>query len=120
MNAQLGPVGSYINLFLTYDYNFTRTIDRVDMRTQGGALYTYLGSQRFRKFTLPLTWVNSSDRALVNSWWESGANLRFIEDSTYTGSYYDVRITGNEEPFTKYKEPYFQVYFDGQIVLETV
>lgn len=118
--AQLGPTGSYINLYPNYDYEFIKTLERQDVRTKAGNLYTYVDSGNWYSFKLPLSWVNSSDRSLVNSWWENATDLLFFENSDQSSVYYNVRIVGKEEPFNSFVRPYFQIYYEGEIVLETI
>lgn len=121
MTMMLGVPGSYIELTPDYSYTFTKVVDRQDIRTKQGGLYTYLGQGSYRKFSLPLSWVSTADRAQVNSWWETATELQWKENGLdFPSSLYTVRITGGEEPFQTFVEPYFQVQFSGTIILETV
>lgn len=103
-----------------YDYTFEENIQREDVRTKEGGLITYIQPGTFNRFTLPLTWVTSRDRSFVNSWWRTGADLRFIENTDSPGSFFDVRITGGQEPFTTFVRPYYQQFYAGEIILETI
>jgi len=58
--------------------------------------------------------------SIVNSWFSTGTNLRFIEDDTYANSYFDVRIVGTSEPYNKFIAPYFRQFYSGEIVIETI
>lgn len=119
---QLGPVGSYITLTdkMDYRYEFAETLDRKDIRTKQGQLYTYIGQGNWRRFRLPMSWVSSSDRSLINSWWKTGTDLLFFEDSDQTSVFFDVRIVGVQEPFQSFVKPYFQTYYQGEVILETI
>ena len=110
---------NYIELPTTYEYSATENLTRKDVRTKAGNLYSYIEPGSFRRFTLPLVHVNSADRSLVNSWWATGSELRFVEDSTYPFSFSNVRIVGEREPLTKFMPPYSSEY-EGELVLETV
>jgi hypothetical protein len=117
------PNSSYITLdnIVGYGYEFQRNLDKRDIRTKGGSLFTYITpAGGYNSFKLPATFVNSSDRSLVNSWFESGADLRFIEDDTFANSYYNVRITGTTDSFTRFVQPYFRQLYSGTITLETI
>lgn len=119
-DMQLGPVSSYITLLP--DYNFTEALtltEREDIRTKSGALFTYIKGSH-RKFNIPETWVSSLSRSLVNSWWETGQDLRFIPNNDFVSSFHTVRIMGDEEPYQSFIQPYFNTYWAGEIVLETV
>jgi hypothetical protein len=35
-------------------------------------------------------------------------------------AYYDVRIVGMQEPFQSFIKPYFQTYYEGEVILETI
>ena len=120
-NIQLGPVGSYINLTdnTGYDYTFAETINRHDSRVKQGQLYTYIQDGSWYKFKLPASWINSSYRSLINSWWRTATDLRFYEDSDQP-NYFAVRIMTSKEPFQKFRKPYFQTYYEGEIILETI
>lgn len=120
-NIQLGPVGSYITVNPTYESEFIDILsNRQDLRTRAGNLYSYIEGASYRQITLPLQWIDATNRSLINSWWKSGSNLRFIENSDAPSSYHTVRITNEEEPLTSYVAPYFQQYWQGELVMETV
>jgi hypothetical protein len=113
---------SYIILsnYAGYGYTFTEELDKKDIRTKGGTLFTYITpASTYNVFKIPLSYVTSSDRAQVNSWFKTGTDLRFIEDDSFPNSYYSVRIVGTREPFTKFPVPFFRQYYEGEIVLET-
>lgn len=123
---QLGPVNSLIPLTPGFGFEQALTmVNRQDHRTKEGTLYTYIETGTFRRFALPWSFVNSSERSLVNSWWVSGQDLRFILDSSFSSSFYTVRIMEVEEPFQAFVKPYgigdsaSQPLWDGEIVLET-
>ena len=84
------PNSGYITLdeVAGYDYRFTNNLDKKDIRTKGGKLFTYITpASKYQTFTIPATYVTSSDRSIVNSFFETGADLRFIEDDTFANSF---------------------------------
>ena len=119
-NMKLGIQAAFINLTADYNYKFAQQIDRQDIRTKQGGLYTYIEQGTFIKFKIPSSWVTSSDRSLVNSWWSAGTTLRLLENDDFPSSYYLVRIVSVEEPFQTFTKPYFQQYYEGEIILETI
>ena len=117
------PNSGYITLdeVAGYGYTFNRILDKKDIRTKGGSLFTYITpASGYRSFSIPMTLVASSDVSIVNSFFETGADLRFIEDDTFPNSFYSVRITGVQEPFNKFVQPYFRQFYSGTLTFETI
>lgn len=118
---QLGPVGSLIGIAnVSYGFEQSEVLDRQDIRTKAGGLFTFIESGTFSRFKLPMSWVSSLDRSLVNSWWKTATDLTFLLDSDFPSSSFTVRITKNEEPFQSFVQPYFQQFYEGELVLETI
>jgi hypothetical protein len=116
------PNSSYVNLtdLAGYGYTFTKEMDKKDIRTKGGKLFTYITpSSTFREFKIPTTFATSATVSQISSWFSTGTNLRFIEDDTFANSYYNVRIVGTTEPYQKYISPYFRQFYSGEIVIQT-
>jgi len=111
---------AYTTFVPDYNYERKQTVQRRDLRSRAGTLHTYVEPNAYTRFIVPLQWVSAVDRSLVNSWWESGTTLRWVENDDYPGSYYDVRITGTEEPFTGFHAPYGLTQQMGELVLETI
>ena len=122
-NILLGVANSsYITLttYATYGYTFTQELDKVDIRTKGGTLFSYITpASTYQTFKIPMNFVNSSDRSQINSWFTTATDLRYIEDDDFPNSYYMVRITGKRDPFIKFPIPFFRQYYEGEIVIET-
>jgi hypothetical protein len=117
------PNSSYIEIQdeTGYGYSFNERLNKKDIRTKGGDLYTYITpASTFNTWTIPMTYVSSSKVAQVNSWFRTATDLRFIEDDTFANSYYSVRIVGVRAPFSKFDLPYFRTYYAGEIVIETI
>lgn len=120
MSSQLGPTGSYITFSIQYDYQYTRqaVVKSIVHGKQGTGGTTSQGS--FHGFSFTLNKVTEDQRSLVNSWWQTSTNLRFIEDTTSPSSFYTVRIVNQESLFQKFRPPYFDTYFTGEVLLETI
>lgn len=118
---QLGPVNSLISIpNVSYGFTQTEVLDRQDIRTKSGGLFTFIETGTFHQFKLPMSWVNSLDRSLVNSWWKTATDLTFLLDSDFPSSLFTVRIMKKEEPFQTFVQPYFQTFYEGELVLETI
>ena len=122
-DIRLGPVNSLITITPGWAFEQTLTLtSRQDQRTKTGNLFTYVETGRHRRFRLPWSWVSSSDRSLVNSWWQTATDLSFVLET----SSFDVRIMGSEEPFQSFVRPHgpgdgnATVFYDGEIVIETI
>lgn len=85
-------------------------------RSSSGRLlkYRHGSHQRIR---LPIRYVNSSTRAIVDSWWLSDADLFLVEEGV--SDVFSVHITNTSRPFEKSEKPY-QDRFSGVIELEGV
>ena len=139
---KLGPStthpDSYIDIQPHPGYEFAKNISRSHLRTKQGNLYSYTDPSCLQiEVKFKTSWVTSSDRSLVNSWWENISLLRFFETSSYQiadGTYLadgsiladggDVRMIHGKlidvsEPFQKFINPYSQIFYDGQIILST-
>ena len=58
------PNSGYITLdeVAGYGYTFNKILDKKDIRTKGGKLFTYITpASSFRRFKIPMTFVASSD-----------------------------------------------------------
>ena len=79
MSILLGvPNSSYINLdtTATYGYRFIEQFDKYDIRTKGGSLFTYITAQgNYNTFKIPMSFVESSDRSLINSWFSTANDI---------------------------------------------
>jgi len=119
-NWQVGPVNSYIDIFPGWGTTQEKTwINIHHQRRRNGSLKSYQEPGEFEKFEMPMSWVSSGDRALVNSWAQNIMDLRLIPDSDSPSSYYDVRITNTQEPLTSAVKPY-ENFYQGEIVFETI
>jgi hypothetical protein len=115
------PIGNpddYLQLNPTYDFMGTTVSERQEHRTLSGLLFTY----RFRehsRFEIPETFVNSTHRQQIINWFNNNIDLKYIPRADTLNTFFSVRITGTEEPFSQYHEPFFENLYDGIFVLET-
>jgi len=109
---------SLVILLPTYGFSNTKVLGKVDVRAKTGALFSYIQGS-FTRVVLPETWVTSSNRTHINSWWESKTDLEFFEGGG-SSSFLTVRITGDTEPYPSFVEPYFQEFYIGELILETI
>lgn len=118
MSMRLGPTGSLVTIVPEYSFAIAKTKEEARHRAHSGKLYQYLFNV-YSKFEIPLNWVSSSDRTLMNSWWETNTNLEFYDDvEGAPSSFFDVRITNDIDPFPSFVRPYFQEFYEGTLVLE--
>jgi hypothetical protein len=107
-----------IALSPNYDYTFEGKLDKEDVRAHGGMFSKKIASHIL--FTIPEEWVTTSQRSIVNSWWSTGTNLKFIENHTKANSTHIVRIIGSEEPYQNFRLPYYDTLRTGELTLETI
>ena len=98
-----------------YDYEEGAEKQESSHRSMTGRLYKYKWGS-FRSFKFSTQFVNSSFMSIVNSWWESNTELKFMK--TNGTEVYSVRIENRETPIRQVIEPYDDL-FKGRIELET-
>ena len=84
-------------------------------RVRSGEQYRYKWGQYLR-WRLSLTWVNTTDFGLVNSWWF--VNQKLLFQYVPTGNISSVMIVNPKSPMTKFQAPYIE-FMEGTIELET-
>ena len=109
-----------IDISAGYDYKNGKILDRILSRNIGGSLRVYTGPGSHRKFNIPISWVSSKDASAINSWWQTGTDLRIIENDDFPNSYYNVRIIGDKQPLNRYQQAHFGEYLTGVLDMETV
>lgn len=107
--------GSGVTIEPTYQYK--EVDDKIEqvIRTRSGRRYNYLWGS-FKKWSLPVEFVTSSFKAIVNSYWASNANLLFKSESS--SAVYSVQLTNNTLPIGQLIKPYEDM-FKGVIEVET-
>jgi len=84
-------------------------------RTRDGSEYAYKWGQ-YTKIKFKVTYVDSSFKALVNSWWNTNTDLLFME--TGGTSVTSVHLTNKTQPVESFMKPYTDL-FGGTLELET-
>jgi len=108
--AQLNPSYAMRTSDVVMNRHWRRSFD--------GYLYEVNAPGQTTRWEVPVTWVSSSDRAAINSWWMTGANLRFLLDDSYPASYHNVRLVGETWPLPRYQYAHHGEYFEGKLILE--
>lgn len=109
-------VNSY-SLDLDPDYGYEEKDKRIETvhRVRDGGLFVYKWGS-FKGWKVPVSYVNSSFKSIINSWWMSGAELVLTTNSgTIVNS---VLIRSKRLPVSKLIKPYNDL-FKGTIDLET-
>jgi hypothetical protein len=104
-----------VELFPEYDFKERSRKMESRTRTTTGAEYAYkFGSYDAWRFKL--TFVSSETKSIVNSWWESNADLLFVETGQTNVS--SVHLTNRETPIFGYMKPHDD-QFHGMLELST-
>lgn len=85
-------------------------------RAKSGAQYRYLWGS-YEKIEFSLMYVNSSDAYTINNWWDTNADLKFMEVNV-AASEVQVHVTNRNKPIDKNIKPY-RNQFKGKVILET-
>ncbi len=85
-------------------------------RVRSGKSYIYKWGN-YNRFKIPVTFVSSSFKAIVNSYWQSNAEVLFMEVGV-PSSVSSVRVVNKKTPVGKFMVPYVD-QFAGVIELET-
>ena len=105
---------SGVTVEVEYDYENSREKIEDRHRVRDGGQYVYKWSA-FDKQSFSVMYVDSSFRALVNSWWESNTNLLFKDENAT--EVFTVQITNDSLPISKFIKPYNNLW-QGKIELE--
>lgn len=110
-------VDSATGLDIDPEYDFKDSAERIESRhrTRDGSEYAYRWGD-FRKFEFSVSFVNSEFKSVVNSWWNSGTDLLFMEVGATDVT--SVHIVSKSQPIDKLVKPYTDL-FAGKITLES-
>jgi len=103
-----------VTLEVEYDYNDNRQKIENKHRTRDGSQYIYKWSA-WDKIDFSVMYVNSSTRAVVNSWWEANTDLLFKDENAT--QVFTVRLSNDSLPISKFIKPYNDLW-RGVIELE--
>jgi len=105
-----------VTLYPEYDLKLGEKQVRNEHRSRSGKLYLYKWSD-YEHIEFSLNWLPSSDAALVNSWWDSNAELLFFVNSGTATAVHSVMILNEDTPLQQFNQPYTD-YYRGRILLE--
>lgn len=97
-----------------YDLVFQDTKIEDRHRARSSDAYVYKWGE-YKRIKFSVSYVDSSFKAIVNSYWSSNTNLLFMEVGA--SAVYSVRLMNKELPVGKYIKPYTDL-FRGVIELE--
>jgi len=116
--VKLGPTSQQaITLNLKYNSTFSKYQMRADHRTLSGKLYVYLWSN-YIKHKINVTYMQTSQAAIVNSWWQTNTELLLFITSDSNTEVQSVVLLNKEFPMTKFVKPY-NTYMEGKLELES-
>lgn len=106
-----------IQLYPEYDYKDNAKLVETRHRTLSGKQYQYkFGS--YENFAFSLNYVSEANASIINSWWDSRAELLFFVTSGSTTDVYSVMINNKDNPLDGYNKPY-DTYRKGKMILES-
>ena len=96
-------------------YDYVEVDKKVESRhrTRSGNEYAYKFGD-YQHIKMSVTYVDSTFKAIVNSWWNSNADLLFMEEGGTEIS--SVHLINKELPIGKFMKPYTD-QFGGKIEL---
>ena len=106
-----------IQLRPEYDYSDGKKIIESRSRTPVGTQYSYKWGD-YEQFEFSLNYVSEANASIINSWWDSRAELLFFVTSGSSTDVYSVMIANTDKPLDGYNKPY-DSYRKGKITLET-
>lgn len=74
--------GNHVTLEPEWNFDRKDTQVKNEHITRGGKRYVYKWGS-YCKFSFGLTFINSSDAALINSWWITNTKLQFMENNAH-------------------------------------
>ncbi len=100
--------------FKTDDRKIENTV-----RTRSAIQYKFKTGD-FKRWSLPIRFVNSSDKKTINDWWNDNTDLFFYDDNdTSIAATFVVRITNRASPIRSPERPYDYLW-KGKIEIEEI
>jgi len=115
----LGPTSeSAVELYPDQEtYKKGKSQNRFDHRTKTGKLFQYNFGDLDR-ISFDCQFVQESDGAIVNSWWDENTDLRLFVQSDYYTEVNCGRLINQESPFRGYNKMWGTENFKGNVLLE--
>lgn len=107
--------GNEVTLNPEWDFEMNdRKVENIHRGRSGRSTVYKWGSYKSWKFSV--SFVTSRDMSVVNSWWNTNAELLFMESGV--SGVYSVRLMNKDLPVGRYVKPYTDKFM-GIIELET-
>ena len=110
-------INSTTGMDIEPEWDFQCSAKKIESRhrTKAGYEYVYRWAD-YKEFSFTISYVSSANACIVNSWWNSNAELKFMEEGSTDIS--SVRIVNATQPMDKKIKPYPDLY-TGTIKLST-
>ena len=111
-------VDSSTGLDIDPEYDYKDGAQKIEdvHRAKSGAQYRYKWGQ-YSRIEFSVMHVNSSFKSIVNSWWSSNVDLKFMEVGVAAREV-SVHLVNKSNPVDKPILPYYDE-FTGKLILET-
>jgi len=98
------------------EYDYKEPDEKIENRhrVRSGEEYVYKWGE-FNRWEFSVEYINSSDRAIINSWWSSNTDLLWMEEGSSVVS--SVHITNKTKPVDKPHKPYSLTLWKGVLKL---
>lgn len=107
---------SVFSVYPTYGFRENKQVNNTNRRTVGGSLHSYKLLGHSWRYTVPLTFVSSDEREVLNRWWADQTELQFYFDTASASgvSFQTVRceISNRTMPFGT-RSPFQSDKYDG-------
>lgn len=110
-------IDSENNIYIAPDFDFENKTEKIESRhrVRSGEEYVYKWGE-FRKFEMGVSFVNSSFKSVINSYWYDNTKLLFVQSGDM--KIYSVQVSNNNLPVGNLIAPYTNL-FRGTIELES-
>ena len=118
--TDIDSVGTSVQLYPTFGFTEERLVRHNQARAITGKQFTYRTTDaRGFAYTVPLTFVNSSDRNQIHDWWDKKTSLRAtLSSSDSTPQSVDVKISNRRIPLGIKSSAQFNLW-DGILRLQS-
>jgi len=109
---------------LTFDpdmgYSFPDILEAKHHRTKSGKLFSFKFYHK-RKWSVPISWFDSTDATSIYTWWTALTQLEFYPDLVNApATKYNVRLVNRIRPLNKFIGPNFETKFQGKLEIEEI
>jgi hypothetical protein len=106
-------------IFPERDFVFPIERQRSNIRTKS-QLYTWDFGIKTKRYQIREEWVNSYTASHIQSFWQTDATIRIIEDSDTPGTFQQVKIAQSQRPSNMYQQQLFEEYLRTGLNLESI